>query len=110
MSDIGRADILKTLEARVAARAVADPAQSWTAKLIAGGPKLCAKKLGEEGVETALAIASGSVQEVVSEASDLLYHLCVALAARGVSIHDVGEELERRQAQTGLAEKAGRTG
>lgn len=103
------ADLLLTLEARVRERAGADPAQSWTARLMTAGPERCARKLGEEAVEAVLAVAAGSREAVIGEAADVLYHLCVALAVRGVSVAEVGEELTRRQAQSGLAEKASRS-
>jgi phosphoribosyl-ATP pyrophosphohydrolase len=99
---------LERLMAQVAARADATPEVSWTARLLAGGPARVAKKLGEEGVEAALAVASGTEAEVTAEVADLLYHLCVALLARGVSLEAVAAELSAREARSGLAEKAAR--
>jgi phosphoribosyl-ATP pyrophosphohydrolase len=108
MSDtLGQA--LDQLLADVAAKAAADPGQSYTAKLLGGGPGLCAKKLGEEGVEMALAVASGSPMEIAQEAADLLYHLGVALLARGVTGAEIAAVLEARRGTSGLEEKAGRT-
>lgn len=101
-------EIIGELARTIDARAGADPASSWTAKLLAGGPALTAKKLGEEGVEAALAVASQSDDEVAKEAADVLYHLLVALRSRGVSLDRVAKVLEARQAQSGLAEKASR--
>lgn len=77
---------LARLEATIAARAAADPATSWTARLLAEGPKRAAQKVGEEGVETALAGAAGPDEELASEAADLLYHLMVLLRARGLPL------------------------
>lgn len=99
---------LADLVAIVAERAKADPAQSYTAKLLAKGVEAVAKKLGEEGVELALAGVAGPRDRVIAEAADLLYHLAVLLAARGVALAEVEAELAARTGQTGLAEKAAR--
>jgi phosphoribosyl-ATP pyrophosphohydrolase len=98
------------LAARVAARAFADPGSSYTAQLVASGPARCAKKLGEEAVETALAAALGERTALAEEAADLLYHLLVTLRACEVSPDAVADALVVRQSQSGLQEKAGRTG
>ncbi|WP_415013782.1 bifunctional phosphoribosyl-AMP cyclohydrolase/phosphoribosyl-ATP diphosphatase HisIE [Brevundimonas sp.] len=87
---------LARLEQTIAARADADPSESWTAKLLASGPKRIAQKVGEEGVETALAGAAGDEAELASEAADLVYHLLVLLKARGLSLQDVLDVLESR--------------
>jgi phosphoribosyl-ATP pyrophosphohydrolase/phosphoribosyl-AMP cyclohydrolase len=87
---------LGRLERTIARRASADPAVSWTAKLLAAGPKRAAQKVGEEGVETALAGASGDAEELCNESADLLYHLMVLLKARGVAFADVLAVLARR--------------
>ena len=99
---------LTDLERIVAERAEATDGTSYTAQLMAKGPARIAKKLGEEGVEAALACAAGNRDELRAEAADVLYHLLVALRANDVSVADVMDELERRTAQTGLEEKAGR--
>ncbi len=99
---------LSHLASTVDARAGADPASSWTAKLLAGGPALCAKKLGEEGVEAALAVASQSDDDVAEEAADLIFHLIVALRARGVTLDKVADVLRSREGVSGLIEKATR--
>jgi phosphoribosyl-ATP pyrophosphohydrolase len=101
-------EVLNALAKTVDSRVGADPASSWTAKLLMGGPALTAKKLGEEGVEAALAIVSQGDKEVAGEAADLLYHLLVALRSRGVSLDQVAKALEARQGQSGIDEKAGR--
>ena len=90
---------LGLLERTVAERAAADPETSWTARLLARGPKRVAQKVGEEGVETALAGAAGDVDELKSEAADLLYHLLVLLKARDVPLSDVMDVLAARAAQ-----------
>jgi phosphoribosyl-ATP pyrophosphohydrolase len=92
----------------VAARAEAPPDQSYTAKLLAGGPAKPAKKLGEEAVEAAIAAVQGDRAGLVSEAADVLYHLVVLLRAGGVELDEVMSELARRTTQSGLAEKAAR--
>lgn len=86
------------LEQTIAARAAADPAESWTARLIAEGPKRVAQKVGEEGVETALAGAAGPDSELAAEAADLIYHLLVLLHARHMVFQDVLDVLASRAA------------
>ncbi len=70
--------------------------ESYTARLAASGTKRIAQKVGEEGVELALAAASGNQQEMIDEAADLVYHLIVLLAERGLSLEDVTRRLETR--------------
>ena len=77
-------------------RAETRPEGSYVAKLLGGGPGACAQKLGEEGVEAALAVASEDDERVVSEIADLWFASYVALAARGLDPADVEAELERR--------------
>ena len=84
------------LERVIASRAGADPATSYTAKLLAEGPARAAQKVGEEGVETALAGRCGDNAELTSEAADLVYHLTVLLKARDLAWADVLDELKRR--------------
>ena len=92
----------------IAQRAAAPPAESYTAKLLADGPARAAKKLGEEAVEAVIAAVSGDRQNLTAEAADLIYHLLVVLQGAGIPLNDVMAELERRTAQSGLAEKASR--
>jgi phosphoribosyl-ATP pyrophosphohydrolase/phosphoribosyl-AMP cyclohydrolase len=87
---------LARLERTIAERAAADPADSWTARLLAQGPKRAAQKVGEEGVETALAGAAGDDAELASEAADLVYHLLVLLKARHMVFQDVLDVLAER--------------
>ncbi|QKV19812.1 phosphoribosyl-ATP diphosphatase [Oricola thermophila] len=100
---------LAELERIVARRAASGDANSWTAKLVAGGIGKAAKKLGEEAVETVIASLAQDRAAVVAESADLLYHLLVVLHMRGVALDDVLAELEGRTAQTGLQEKAARS-
>lgn len=96
------------LESIVAARANATDGSSYTASLVADGAARCARKMGEEAIETVVAALSGDEEELTAEAADLLYHLLVLLRVRGVPLAAVMAELERRTAQSGLAEKAAR--
>ena len=99
---------LEELEARLAARATASPDESYTAKLLAAGVARCAKKLGEESTELIIAAVGGDRAETTAEAADVVYHLLVLLRASGVGLDEVMVELDRRTAQSGLAEKASR--
>ena len=92
----------------IAARASADPDTSWTAKLLAKGPEKCAEKFGEEAVEAIIEAVKGDSARLTSEAADVLFHLLVMLRARDVELSDVMAELARRQATSGIAEKAAR--
>jgi phosphoribosyl-ATP pyrophosphohydrolase len=100
---------LADLEQRVHERAKADAAQSYTRALIDKGVAHCAKKLGEEAIETAMAAVQDDKGRLVAEAADLLYHLLVLLEARGITLADVEAELGKRTAQSGHEEKASRT-
>jgi phosphoribosyl-ATP pyrophosphohydrolase/phosphoribosyl-AMP cyclohydrolase len=91
---------LADLERVIAERRSADPAGSYTARLLAGGPRRAAEKLVEEAGETAGAALAGSEAEVRAEAADLAYHLLVLLAARDVSLGDVVRELAERHRAT----------
>ena len=99
---------LSELEAIIAERATASPDESWTAKLLLKGPEKCAEKFGEEAIEAIIEAAKGDTEKLTSEAADVLFHLLVMLHARGVSVALVMAELDRRQAQSGLQEKASR--
>ncbi len=96
------------LFATVAARKDADPSLSYTAKLFAQGKLKIAKKLGEEGVETALAAVAQDSAAVAAESADLLYHLLVLWTACGIEPEQVYAALEARVGRSGLEEKAAR--
>ena len=98
------------LEARVHQRAAASPEESYTRKLIDRGVAHCAKKLGEEAVETALAAVAEDREHLIGETADLLYHLLVVLEARGIRLAEVEAVLAARTAYSGLDEKAARKG
>jgi phosphoribosyl-ATP pyrophosphohydrolase len=99
---------LQDLEQRVKARAQASADVSYTRRLLDQGVDQCAKKLGEEAIETVLAAVAEDRDRLIAEAADLIYHLLVVLAARGVAFADVEAALARRTRQSGLEEKAGR--
>jgi phosphoribosyl-ATP pyrophosphohydrolase len=96
------------LFAVIASRKGADPASSYTAKLFSQGRLKCAKKLGEEAVEAALAAVAEEKPALVNESADLLYHLLVLWAASGVTPEDVYAALHMREGRSGLDEKASR--
>ncbi|WP_374657288.1 phosphoribosyl-ATP diphosphatase [Phenylobacterium sp.] len=101
-------DTLERLAATIEARKSADPASSYTAKLLSEGVERAAKKLGEEAVETVIAAIQGDADALAAESADLIYHWLVVLARAGVSLDAVAERLEAREGVSGIAEKAGR--
>lgn len=99
---------LHRLSATIESRKGADPETSWTANLFAKGPEKCAEKFGEEAIEAVIEAVKGDRARLTAEAADVLFHLLVMCAARDVSLADIEAELARREAQSGLAEKAAR--
>ncbi len=87
---------LATLERLIAARDAARPVASYTSELLESGVKRIAQKVGEEGVETALAGVAGDDQELLNESADLLYHLLVLLRSRKLELRSVLEVLSAR--------------
>jgi phosphoribosyl-ATP pyrophosphohydrolase len=98
------------LYATIASRKGADPATSYTAKLLSQGRLKCAKKLGEEAVEAALAAVAEDKTAIVNESADVLYHLMVVWAACDITPDDVYTALHAREGSSGLDEKAARKG
>jgi phosphoribosyl-ATP pyrophosphohydrolase len=98
------------LERRVDERANAEPDVSYTRKLLDRGVAQCAKKLGEEAVELALASVVESRERLIDETADLIYHLLVVLKARDIKLSEVETVLGMRAGQTGLQEKSSRKG
>ena len=84
--------------------------ESYTRKLLDKGVAQCAKKFGEEAVETVLAAVSEDRERLIAEAADVLYHLLVMLQARGVTLAEVEAVLGERTTKSGLDEKASRKG
>ncbi len=99
---------LNDLATLIASRKGADPDSSWTARLLSQGPEKCAEKFGEEAIEAIIEAVKGDKARLTSEAADVLYHLLVLLTARDVTLNEVMAELEKRQGQSGIAEKASR--
>jgi phosphoribosyl-ATP pyrophosphohydrolase len=100
-------DVLTRLSDTIEARKGADPAASWTARLLSD-PNLCAKKVGEEAVETALAAVQHEPEKLAHESADLIYHWLVLIAGAGVSLDEVAAQLEAREARSGIEEKKAR--
>jgi phosphoribosyl-ATP pyrophosphohydrolase len=96
------------LAATVESRKGADPETSWTAKLFSKGPEKCAEKFGEEAVEAIIEAVKGDRAKLTAEAADVVFHLLVMCAARGVTLADIEAELTRREGTSGIAEKAAR--
>jgi phosphoribosyl-ATP pyrophosphohydrolase len=96
------------LYATIASRKGDDPATSYTAKLLGQGRLKCAKKLGEEAVETALAAVAQDKAALAAESADLLYHLLVLWLAAGLTPEDVYAVLHTREGRSGIDEKAAR--
>jgi len=99
---------LERLEQVIAARLGAAPDQSYVAQLHARGLPVIARKLGEEAVEAVIAALSGDEAELVGEAADVIFHLLVLLAEKGIPLSSVLAELDRREGTSGLTEKAAR--
>ena len=89
-------EFIADLETIIRARLDTGGDESYTARLAAAGTKRIAQKVGEEGVELALASSGGDRQEIIDEAADLVYHLLVLLADAGLSLEDVAMRLEAR--------------
>jgi phosphoribosyl-ATP pyrophosphohydrolase len=100
---------LHDLEKRVQTRAQASAQISYTRKLLDKGVEHCAKKLGEEAIETVIAATSEDRGRMIAETGDLLYHLLVLLRARGISLEEVEAALAERQTMSGLEEKTSRS-
>lgn len=98
-------DILKDLAAAIRARRTADPAVSYTRRLLDAAPLKPAKKLGEEAVETVIAALAEDDKALTAEAADLIYHLLVLLECRDIDVGDVLKELESRVGTSGIEEK-----
>jgi|FLOH01.1.fsa_nt_gi phosphoribosyl-ATP pyrophosphohydrolase len=104
--DYKSADILAKLSGIIEDRKGADASSSYVASLFEKGTEKMAQKVGEEGVELALAAVLDG--KVVSEAADLLFHMMILLRAKGYSLDDVAAELAAREGVSGIDEKANR--
>jgi phosphoribosyl-ATP pyrophosphohydrolase len=101
-------EILDRLYEVVEAKRDDDPEKSYTAKLFKRGTGKIAQKVGEEAVETVIAATSEGPEDVASESADLLYHMMVLWADRGVTPEQVWETLAKRQGISGIEEKRNR--
>jgi phosphoribosyl-ATP pyrophosphohydrolase len=99
---------IQDLAATIDARAASGGEASYTRKLLDKGSEHCAKKFGEEAVETVIAAVENDRGNLIAESADLLFHLLVLLKSRGVTLGDVETELARRTTMSGLEEKAAR--
>ena len=96
------------LAAIIDARAASGGDASYTRKLLDKGADHCAKKLGEEAVETVIAAIENNRDHLIAESADLLFHLLVLLKSRGISLTEVEDALSQRTQMSGLEEKAAR--
>jgi phosphoribosyl-ATP pyrophosphohydrolase len=96
------------LSATIDARAASGGEASYTRKLLDKGPEHCARKLGEEAVETVIAAVGNDRSHLIAESADLLFHLLVLLKSRGVKLEEVEAVLAQRTSMSGLEEKASR--
>ena len=101
-------DVLYRLAETIRLRRGEGAGKSYTRQLLDGGAERCAKKLGEEAIETVIAGVGQSGEALAAESADLIYHLLVLLEVRGVAISDVLATLEKRMGTSGLTEKASR--
>lgn len=100
--------VMHRLAATIAERRYASPEESYVAKLMDKGKKKIAQKIGEEGVEVALALMQEKKENIVSESADLLFHLLVAWEHAGITAEEVAAELATREGKSGLIEKRNR--
>lgn len=101
-------DVLRRLAATIKARREAAGDKSYTRQLLDAGVERCAKKFGEEAIETVIAATRQGDAELTAEAADVLYHLLVLLECRQVPLADVLGVLDKRAGTSGLVEKAQR--
>jgi phosphoribosyl-ATP pyrophosphohydrolase len=104
MSRFSLHDLARIIDARAASGGQG----SYTRKLLDKGPEHCAKKFGEEAVETVIAGAGNDRDHLIAESADVLFHLLVLLKSRGVGLEEVEAALEKRTGMSGLEEKAAR--
>ncbi len=97
-TDAGKLVFLAELERVIAERIAQQPEGSYTARLVGQGARRIAQKVGEEGLELALASATGEDREVIVECADLMYHVLLLLQSRNLSLARIVDELESRHA------------
>src|SRR6202789_1617110 len=96
------------LAATIDARAASGGEASYTRKLLDKGSEYCARKFGEEAVETVIAAVGNDRDHLIAESADLLFHLLVLLKSRDVRLDEVEAALAKRTTMSGLEEKAAR--
>jgi phosphoribosyl-ATP pyrophosphohydrolase len=101
-------DVLGQLASTIRLRRSESVERSYTRQLLEAGPQHCAKKLGEEAVETVIAGVGEDVAALKNEAADLIYHLLVLLESRGIALGEVLAVLQCRMGTSGITEKASR--
>ena len=101
-------ETLARLEQVILQRRECDPGTSYVANLRQQGRECMAQKLGEEAVEAVVASLSGTDEDLVGEAADVMFHLMVLLADREIALADVLAELDRREGVSGIEEKSNR--
>ena len=97
--------ILEKLDSTIERRITEAPNNSHTAKLFKKGPEKCAEKFGEEAIELIVASVKNRKKEIIDEAADVLYHMCVLLRSKNISIQEVLAELVSREGVSGIEEK-----
>ena len=97
--------ILEKLDSTIKRRITEAPNNSHTAKLFKKGPEKCAEKFGEEAIELIVASVKNKKKEMIGEAADVLYHMCVLLRSKNISIQEVLAELVSREGVSGIEEK-----
>ena len=97
--------ILERLDLTIQRKIMESPTKSHTAKLFKKGTEKCAEKFGEEAIELIVACVKKKKREIIGEAADTLYHMCVLLRSKNISINEVLSELVSREGVSGIEEK-----
>ena len=97
--------ILERLDLTIQGKTTESPNKSHTAKLLNKGTEKCAEKFGEEAIELIVACVKKKKKEIIGEAADTLYHMCVLLRSKNISINEVLSELVSREGVSGIEEK-----
>ena len=97
--------ILERLDSTIQRKITESPNKSHTAKLFKKGTEKCAEKFGEEAIELIVACVKKKKKEIIGEAADTLYHMCVLLRSKNISINEVLTELVSREGLSGIEEK-----
>ena len=97
--------ILERLDLTIQGKTTESPNKSHTAKLLKKGTEKCAEKFGEEAIELIVASVKKKKKDIIGEAADTLYHMCVLLRSKDISINEVLSELASREGISGIEEK-----